>query len=244
MKDTNYSQKTNAVDATWTGLIRVGGAAAFLLIGMTIIQATVYFLWPPPSFEPTYDAVTHWFMLLRMDPIVGLLNLDLLMIVDYILNLIIFLGLFLVLKNINRTLMVIALLLGFIGVAVYFPSNPAFGMLTLSNIFTSASQTEQNIIISAGQAIMATFKGTAFVVSYILNAVSGLIMSFVMLKSTFFSRVTAYIGIVFYSMNLIPASAGMIGFYISFLSLLPMLLWLFLIGRKMVFIGKGGRVLD
>lgn len=244
MKDNDNGQKTDISDLVWTGLIRVGGAAALLLIGMTIIQATVYFLWPPPSFEPTYDAVAHWFMFLRMNPIIGLLNLDLLMIVDYLLNIIIFLGLFLVLKNINRTLMVIALLLGFVGVAVYFPSNPAFGMLTLSNIFTSASQTEQDLLISAGQTIMTTFKGTAFVVSYILIAVSGLIMSFVMLRSTFFSKITACIGIVFYSMNLIPASAGMIGFYISFLSLIPMLLWLFLIGWEMVFLSKGGRVRD
>ncbi len=235
-------EKSIAKPIQWSTLLTVSALASFGMIGMTIIQALVYFIWPPPSFEPTFEAVKDWYEMLDSNALIGLLNLDLFMLLDYILNAFIVLGLYMVLKRHNESLMLIALLLGIAGIIMYYPSNPAFSMLTLSNLYTTATEIEKNLLISSGQTILAQFKGTAFVVSYLLIAISGLMMALVMLKSSVFSKLTALIGILFYTMNLIPASAGVVGFYLSFLSLFPMLLWLFLIGKVLLRIG--GNALD
>ena len=44
-----------------------------------------------------------------------------------------------------------------------------------------------------------------------------------------FRRWTAYVGIGMYAMNLVPATAGTLGFVISLVTLPPLALWLVLV---------------
>jgi len=88
--------------------------------------------------------------------------------------------------------MVIALILGLVATAVYFASNTAFEMLSLSNQYAAATtDAQRSIVMAAGQAMLAIYQGTAFDVSYVLSAVALLIISVIMLRSNVFSKVTA-----------------------------------------------------
>jgi membrane protein implicated in regulation of membrane protease activity len=54
-----------------------------------------------------------------------------------------------------------------------------------------------------------------------------------MLRRVVFSRVTGVAGVLAGVTGLVPASFGTLGFALSFISLLPLVVWLVLIGRRL-----------
>ncbi|HEX8923825.1 MAG TPA: hypothetical protein VF828_03770, partial [Patescibacteria group bacterium] len=77
-------------------------------------------------------------------------------------------------------------------------------------------------------------QGTAFNVSYVVVAFALLLDTLLMLKSKFFSKKIAYIGIIMGVLMLLPPTAGNIGFVCSFLSLIPMIIWYILVANKLL----------
>jgi hypothetical protein len=220
---------------TWQSLHRVGGAAALAILALMPIQMVVFFIWPPPN------TVIGWFTLFQDNALVGLIDMDLLLIVDYILMLMVFLALWASLRRANESLMIIALTLQIVAVATYFASTTACEMLSLSNQYaTATTDLERSIFLAAGHTMLATWQGTAFDISYVLGAVALLIVSAVMLWSRhhhyyyLFSKATGYTGMFAGVLALVPASAGMIGLFLSLMSLVPTAIWLVLIARRLL----------
>lgn len=81
------------------------------------------------------------------------------------------------------------------------------------------------------QAMLAIYQGTAFDMYYVLNAVATLIISVVMLRSTIFSKVTAYVGIVTGVLMLVPPTARTISLLLALASLVPFAIWCILIAE-------------
>jgi len=192
---------------------------------------TVFFIWLPPS------SVIGWFTLFQDNALVGLLDMDLLLIVDYLLLIGVFSALWASLRRANESLMAIALILQVVATATYLASTVAFEMLSLSNQYaTATTEVERSILLAAGQAMLVTWQGTAFDVSYILSALATLIVSAVMLRSPhhLFSKVTGYVGLSAGVLMLVPPTAGMIGVVFSLLSLVPLVVWLTLIARRLL----------
>jgi Domain of unknown function (DUF4386) len=100
------------------------------------------------------------------------------------------------LRRANESLMGIALILQLVATATYLSSAASFEMLSLSNQYVSApTEVERSISLAAGQAMLVTWQGTAYDVSYVLSALAILIVSAVMLRSPLFSKVTGYAGL-------------------------------------------------
>lgn len=218
----------NTGESGWSTLYRLAASAALAVVALVPIGALVYVLWPPPT------TVTGWFAQYHSNAIVGLLNQDLLMMIDQAILIVLFLGLFVALRRSSQSLMTIALTLGLVGTAIYFASNPSFNMLNLSGQYAAATTEAQRIgLVGAGQAMMTTYQGTAFDVSYVMQGVADLLIAIVMLRSTVFSKTTARVGIVFGLTALVPATAGTVGFVLAFISLVPMLVWFILIARQL-----------
>jgi hypothetical protein len=115
--------------------------------------------------------------------------------------------------------MVIALILQLVATATYFASTVAFEMLSLSNQYaTATTEAERSFVLAAGQAMLVTWQGTAFNVSYVLSALAILIVSAVMLRSHLFSKVTTYAGLSAGVLMLVPPTSGVIGVVLSLLS--------------------------
>ena len=72
-----------------------------------------------------------------------------------------------------------------------------------------------------------------------LNAFATLIISFVMLRSAIFGKVTAYVGIVTGVVMLVPSTAGTIGLVFSLISLVPFAIWCVLIARRLFMLAQG-----
>jgi Domain of unknown function (DUF4386) len=215
--------------STWKYLRKIGGMAALAIVALIPLQMVVFFLWPPPT------TVIGWFSLFQHEPLIGLIDMDLLLIADYVLMLIVVLSLWAILRRNNESFMAIALVLQIVSLATYLSSTVAFEMLSLSNRYSAATTDAQRFVsLAAGQAMLATWQGTAFDVSYILGAVSLLIISYVMLQSRLFSRAIAFVGILTSALMFIPPSAGIAGLILSVMSVPPTAIWLFLVGRRLL----------
>jgi hypothetical protein len=220
-------------DAHWRTLYRIGAAAAIGVLALVPVQMLVFVTTPPP------DTVTGWFALYERSPLLGLLDMDLLLIVDQVLIAVMFLALCVALRRANPSWIAVALLLAVAAFAAYLASNPAFEMLDLSRRYATAStEAERAVTLGAGEAMVASWTGTAFSVGYVLGALAFLIVSAVMLRSDVFGRVTAWVGLVFGVVSLVPASAGTVGLVFSLLSLIPMWVWLVLIARRLRQLGR------
>lgn len=64
------------------------------IVAFMLLQMAVFFIWPAPS-----TIITGWFTLFEENVIVGLLDMDLLLMVDYVLLVMIFLALWSVLDE-------------------------------------------------------------------------------------------------------------------------------------------------
>lgn len=223
-------------DDSFKSLYRFGAGAAIGVLALVPVQMAVFLIWPLP------DSVVGWFELFRANPLVGLLDLDLLMIVDTALLAVMFLAVFAALRRASPSLLVPAVAFELVGVATYFASNTAFEMLTLSRRWAAADAEAQRVIVAAGETMIATWQGTAFDVSYVLSAIVILLTSTMMLRSQVFGRVVAYVGLLFGALSVVPASAGKPGLILSIASLVPMWIWLALIARKLLQLGRGAAV--
>ena len=212
----------------WRTLYRIAAAAAVVVLALVPVQMFVFLHWPPP------DTVADWFALYQQNAVVGLVDMDLLLIVDQVLIAIVCLALCVALWRVSRAWISIALLFAVVACATYIASNPAFEMLRLSHRFGAAMTPVQHLqALSAGEAMIATWLGSSFATGYVLGALAFLIISILMLRSQVFSRATGYFGLAFASFSIVPASAGRLGLVMSLLSLVPMGLWLAVVARQL-----------
>jgi hypothetical protein len=189
--------------AQWQRLYRVGGAASLLAAGLEIVAALLGVIasstvGPPPS------TVIGWFTLLQQHRFVGLLDLGLFDIAAVTLLVPMFLAIYGALRRASPSVMAVAVTFGLLGIALYFASNQAFSMLSLSNQYTAATAApERSQLLAAGQAMLAINNwGTGIYLSFLLVALAGLLSSVVMLRSTVFNGITAIMGIIASSFDL------------------------------------------
>lgn len=230
----NQVTDIETADSRWKSLYKVGGVAALTMLVIMIAQIIIFIAWPPPS------TIEGYFTLFQNNWLLGLLSLDLLYIVNIVPLILIFLALYAALKRVNESIVAIGLTFGLVGIAAYFASNTTFEMLSLSNQYAAATTDVQRaMFLAAGQTMLETYKGTAFNVYYVLNAVALLIFFTVMLRSNIFSKATAYVGIVAGVLMIVPSTAGTIGLYFALASLVPWAIWLILFARRLFQLGQG-----
>ncbi|MGB3635443.1 MAG: hypothetical protein WA982_15480 [Rubrobacteraceae bacterium] len=224
----------DTADPRWSWLYKIGGVAALIGVALIPVQIVVFAVWPPPT------AAVGFFELFELNWLLGLLSLDLLYLLQNVLLVLIYLSLYVALHRINEPLMAIALALGLVGIASYFPSNTAFEMLDLSTRYAGAeTEAQRAALLAAGEGMLATYVGTAFDVYYVLNAIALLIIAAVMLQSGVFGRVTAYVGLLAGLLMSIPSTAGTIGLVFALASLLPWAVFSVLVARRLLRLARG-----
>jgi hypothetical protein len=112
-------------------------------------------------------------------------------------------------------------------------------MLYLSDRYADATtEAERAALLAAGDAVLATFHGTAFHVGINLFSLFFLIVPLVMLRSHVFGRPTAYAGIAAAVLNWGIYVPGSIGFSLFALSVLPLAVWNVLISLRLFRLGS------
>jgi len=231
-------------DSVFRSLCKAGGIASFVFIiysMATLVILTVF--GSPPS------TAAEAFSMLETNRILGLLRMDLLTVVFIPLYYLIFLGIFLALNGKKNPWSIIALLSIFIGVTLFLATPSVFSMLNLSDKYaTATSETQQNQLIAAGEAILASdmWHGTGAIFGGILIQFGALVLSILMLPRNVFSKLTAYVGIIthgldfahFFFLFLIPS----VGVILLAIAGTLYLLWFPLIGVRLIQIGKQAQV--
>jgi hypothetical protein len=226
MKNTDFKQLE---DYNWKKLYRIGGFAAFCIVFLIPVQIITFVVFPPPA------TTIGFFELLRDNWVLGLLSLDLLYYINNGLLILVYLGLFASLRKVDFANMLIATVIGFVGIAVYYVSSVGFEMLSVSNQYHSAVSAEtQQQLLAVGHGLMARYKGTAFDVYYVFNAITLLMISMTMFKSDIFKKSCAIWGLVAGVLMVIPSTAGTIGLVFSLASLVPWIVFSILIGRRLM----------
>ncbi len=195
-------------DSAWKGVYYAGGTAALLAViffrrnfGTELMTFRGFGIFDVPEAWPVNAG--GWFALLQDDVFIGLMLFNVVDLINYALVGLIFLALYGALHKTNKSAMAAAAAFALAGIAVYFASNQAFAMLTLSERHAAAAtEAEQVMYLAAGEALLAIdnpgmlAQGTGIYLSLFLVLLSGLIISFVMLRSDAFGKAAAYAGIL------------------------------------------------
>jgi hypothetical protein len=234
---------TNAIAAdSWKDLYRISGAAALIVVLLTISEIIGLTIYPQPS------TVIGWFTLFQSNKIVGLLDFWGLEVPMYALFTLVFLAFYMVLRKVNEGNMAIATTLALLGIGIFFATNNPFTMLSLSNQYAAAmTDSQRSISLAAGQAVLANTNQRAvggFNMGLFLVSVAGLIVSLVMLRSNSFSRLTARVGILANLLSLAdylrealspPVAVALL---LILASALFLVIWFALVGRSLYKLGQ------
>lgn len=210
----------------WKSFYQVTGILITIMLIIIPIQIILFALFPHPQ---TAEA---WLNLFSVNWILGLIHLDALYIINNVILAVIYFSLYLTLKNRNRTMVTVALILGFLGIASYFSSVKAIEMLFISKEYLLASSPlQQNALIYSAQNMIFEWKGTAYVIYYILNCIALYLFSISMIKSSVYNKSIAVIGLISAFFMMIPANFGTLGLIFSLLSLIPWYVFSVLIAK-------------
>jgi len=170
---------------SWRTLYRAAGVAALTTAVLVPIQLAVFMAYPFP------ETVTGWFQLLQDNPLAGLVDLDLLLVVDNVLLVVIALALYVALRPTSPSVTTMATGLWLLAVVLFIASNPSLELLALSDRFAAAtSQAQRSAAVAAGEALLAGWD--AFQVGYVLGQLAGIMIGLVMLRSALFGRAVPY----------------------------------------------------
>jgi hypothetical protein len=218
---------TEATASSWQWLYKTGAVAALLSAAFIPLQVLVFILWPPPA------TAIEWFALFQDNPLIGLVDLDLLLVADNLLLIPILLSLYLLLRHANQSLMLPVTALGLLGIALFIASNPAVEMLLLSRGYAAAaSEAQAALFLAAGEAMLAVWEGTAFQVAYVIGSAAGILIGIAMLRGSRFGKMLASMAILGNAVAFGYYLPG-IGVYISVFSVLFLEIWYLLLARRL-----------
>ena len=129
------------------------------------LQALVFLLSPPPK------TVLGYFDLFQRNPFLGLVDLDLLLIVDYLAMIPLYLSLYVLVRRRSTTLALLGLVLGMFSLVLFLVSREAtFSMWMLSAQYAAAAEPQRAALVASGQVLLTMYNGGTFGLSYVLGA--------------------------------------------------------------------------
>ncbi len=226
----------------YKGLYRLGGVAAVMVAVLTLGEIVAFALYPQPG------TVSGWFALFQNNRMLGLLDFWGLEVPMYAMFAIVFPALFLLLRRAGESRMVVALVLALLGVAVFFATNNPFTMLSLSDQYAAATtDAHRSSLLAAGQAVLTNTGQRAiggFNMGLFLVSLAGLIVAWVMLRSSSFSRFAAWIGIAANGLSLADylraalTSSAVIALLVILPGALCLMIWFVLTGLRLYRLGS------
>jgi hypothetical protein len=180
--------------------------------------------------EPYPTAIEGWYAIFQRSKLLGLWYLNALDILSFALLGIMFLALYLALKPVHPSRMIIALYFAMLGVVVFIvPRVLHLALLPLSDLYaTATTETQQMLYLAAGETLSQVSSATPQTLGFLFMALAGLIISIVRLSSATpspvappiqpLSKAAAYVGVVgfvaalanYVSRLLAPAVAAML----------------------------------
>jgi hypothetical protein len=190
-----HSQQST--DAKWKPLYRAGAVAPLIALLFYLIEFSILIFGKP------YPAtIEDWYALVQHSKLLGLWYLNALDILSFALLGIMFLALYVALRRVRPSWMLIALYLALLGAAVVIvPRVLHLSLLPLSDLHAAAiTEAQRTLYLTAGEALSQVSSATPQTLGFFLMAAAGMIVSVVVLQSGVqsrpFGKVVAYVGTV------------------------------------------------
>ena len=224
-----------SVQPHWKDLYKMAGIAAIVSEVVILLGIVTYFIFP---YAPGIKSTESILLLLKSNPLGGLISLDLFLFVGNLFSILLFVALYVSLKPVNESYALVALAVGLIGVVLLIPSRPLVELAALSAQYAAApSAAAKAQYLATGDALLAAFNGTGWFMNTLLGGISLLASSILILRGKIYSRATAIVGII--------TNAAVCGFFIPglgtillFLSLPGFMIWYFLLAKRFFQMGK------
>lgn len=221
-------------------IYRIGGLAALLTVVVAFGEMVITFL---PGGNSPVETVFDWFAQLQSNWFMGLRNLGLLNIVMFTFGIPMYFALFTAHRKEYKAIAALAMIFSFVSVAVFLATNRAFSMLELSGQYAqSTTEAQRSMFAAAGQAMLSVGRSHSpgTFISFFLGELAGILMSVVMLKGKIFSKTTALMGIIGFTLlsifevctSFIPA-LQQIALIFAMVGGLLNIIWLILLGRRL-----------
>jgi hypothetical protein len=187
-----------AVDSTWKSLYKVADVAALVAFSANVLDVILGFGETDIIVNGTKTA-SEWFALYQENWFKGLYTLGLLNIIYMAALVPVYLAIFTAHRRANGLYAALAMIVSFIGMAIYIANSAAIPMWVLSGKYAAATTDAQRAIFAAaGEAVLA--RGEDFTpgsfIGLILGGIAAITMSFVMLRGGIFGKATAWIGMI------------------------------------------------
>jgi len=135
-----------------------------------------------------------------------------------------------------------------LGIGIFLATNNPSSMLSLSKQYaTATTDAERSNLLAVGQALLSNTNQRAidsFNMGLFLVSAAGLIVSSVMLQSAYFSRSTAFVGILAHGLSLADylrqalTSSAIITLLVILPNALFLVIWNILVGRRLYQLGR------
>ncbi|MBW8382359.1 MAG: DUF4386 domain-containing protein [Youngiibacter sp.] len=181
----------------WEPIYMIGFISTLLVIIGTLLDIVIGFTTGGDLSALPTNAIDR-FTQFQGNWLLGLYNLDLLNLITTVIMIPTYFALYAAHRRIGSEYVTLALIVFIIGAAVFIANNTALPMLELSKrYFAASNEAQKNLYAAAGEAMLAsgTHGSPGAFPGFILSSVASIVMSFGMLKSGIFSKMTAYLGI-------------------------------------------------
>jgi hypothetical protein len=179
----------------WKLLYRIGGISTFLIIVKFANDCVLGLMVGSFQWDPT--STKDWFELFRNRPVFALFRLSLFDMIWMILLIPFFLSMYASLKTTSRSLAILSMTIGIVGIICYVSGNNSISLLVLSEKYWAAgSEDARRQLSAAAEAVLSLGMGTGVIIGAILVVLSSLLFSITMLMSALYGKLTSIAGIL------------------------------------------------
>ncbi len=188
----------------WKPLYRAGAVAPLIALAFYLIEFSLLIF----GKEPYPSTIEGWYAIFQHSKLLGLWYLNALDIISFVFLGIMFLALYVALRRVRPSLMLIALYLAMLGAVLFIlPRVLHLSLLPLSDLHAAATtEAERTMYLAAGEALSQVSSATPQTLGFLLMALAGLIISVVRLSPAAkgaiapqtwpVGKAAAYVGIV------------------------------------------------
>ena len=191
-------------DQKWKTLYRAGALAPLIALVFYLSQFVILVFG-----EPFPTSSEGWFALVERSKLLGLWYLNALDIVSWMLLGIMFLALYVALRRLCPSWMLIALYFALLGVVVFVvPRVLTLSMVTFTDLHAAATtEAQRTIYLTAGEALSQVSTATPQTLGFLLTTVGGLIISAVLMRGQSFGGSAA--------LGKVAGVLGIVGFFVA-----------------------------
>lgn len=203
-------------------ILKLGSIAAILSAVSIAFAIIAYFIWP---YKGNTSSVEEILTVLQTDRIGGLIALDVSMLIIGPVTMLMFVALFIMLRQVNEPIALVALIMNMMAIVLVIVCRPFLELVMISDQFALATDSvEKSRILAAGELLRLQLDGTAWATQTAFLMIAGLINNTLMLRTKYFKKRTAWTGIVISAIGL-PFFVPEVGLIFLFLNTIGSIPW-------------------